>query len=200
MGGGGAGGLVVDGEAGGVEGGGEGFGCEVGEVAGEGALPGGGADAGPLADDDVEPAVVQDAAEFGERAGDGGGREVAEGGEAPDSVEGVGGEGEAAQVALAEMPGVVEAPGLMEHGPGQVEAHDFGPGQAEQGGVAARAAAGIEDAWTDVRGWRGQAGEALGFVRGGVVVDAAGVVHGHALVGSAVGLYPGVGVAWRRPG
>ena len=110
------------------------------------------------------------------------------------------GDGQAAQVALAEVAGVVEAPGLVEHGAGEVEAHDFGSGEPEQGGVAAGAAAGIEDAWAGVRRRCGQADKALGFVRGGVVVDAAGVVRRHALVGGAVGANPGVGVVGRSVG
>ena len=79
--------MVVDGEVGGFQSSGEGLGCEVGEVAGEGALPGGGADARALADNDVEPAAVEYAPELGERVRDGFGREVAEGGEAPDGIE-----------------------------------------------------------------------------------------------------------------
>ena len=90
--------------------------------------------------------------EFGQRVGDGRGREVAEGGEAPEGVEGVTGDGQAAQVALAEVAGVVEAPGLVEHGAGEVKAHDFGSGEPEQGGVAAGAAAGVEDAGARRRG------------------------------------------------
>ena len=190
--------LFVDGEVGGVEGGGEGLGREVGEVAGEGALPGGGADAGALADDDVEPAVLEDAVEFGQRVGDGRGREVAEDGEAPDGVEGATGDGQAPEVALAAMSSVVEIPGLVEHGAGEVETYHLGSREPEQGGVAARSAAGVEDARAGPWIGCGQAGEAFGFVRSGVVVNAAGVVRGHALVGLAVGANPGVGIP-RRP-
>ena len=46
----------------------------------------------------------------------------------------------------------------------------------------------------------GQAGETLGLVGSGVVVDAAGVVDGHALVGGAMGADPGVGIAREAAG
>ena len=98
------------------------------------------------------------------------------------------------------MTGVVELPGLTQHGSGQVKADDLGAGEPEQGGIAAGAAAGVEDARADVWGRRGQAGEAFGLVGSGVVVDAAGVVDGHTLVSGTVGANPGVGVAWRLLG